>query len=53
MRSPFQRVDLAFRAFFKRVQMGEKPGYPRFRSRRRYDSLTWDSAWSIRGRAWH
>src|SRR5439155_3763370 len=30
--------------FFRRVQAGEKePGYPRFRSRLRYDSLTWPS----------
>lgn len=48
MRSPLQRVDWAFRAFFRRVQAGETPGYPRFRSRRRCDSLTWDSAWSLR-----
>ncbi|MGA7860818.1 MAG: transposase [Thermoplasmata archaeon] len=26
-----QRLDLAFRAFFRRVKDGEKPGYPRFR----------------------
>jgi len=26
-----QRLDLAFRAFFRRVTEGEKPGYPRFR----------------------
>lgn len=34
------RVDLAFRAFFRRVKAGEKPGYPRFRSFNRYDSFT-------------
>jgi len=34
------RVDLAFRAFFRRVQAGEQPGYPRFRSADRYDSFT-------------
>jgi putative transposase len=33
-------VDLAFQAFFRRVQAGENPGYPRFRSRLRYGSLT-------------
>lgn len=36
-----RRVDLAFQAFFRRVKAGEKPGYPRFRSSRRYDSLTY------------
>ena len=35
-----KRVDLAFAAFFRRCQAGEQPGYPRFRSRVRYDSLT-------------
>ena len=47
MRSPLRRLERAYQAFFRRVNAGEKPGYPRFRSRRRYDSLTWDSAWSI------
>lgn len=50
MRSPLRRVDFAFAAFFRRVKTGKKPGYPRFRSRRRYDSLTWLSAFSIRER---
>jgi len=35
-----QRVDLALKAFFRRVKAGEKPGYPRFRSFDRYDSFT-------------
>jgi len=35
------RVDLAFNAFFRRVKMGEKPGYPRFRGQGRYDSFTY------------
>lgn len=34
------RVDLAFKAFFRRVKAGEKPGYPRFRGKGRYDSFT-------------
>ncbi len=35
-----KRVDLAFAAFVRRCEAGEKPGYPRFRPRFRYDSLT-------------
>jgi putative transposase len=35
-----KRVDLAFDAFFRRCETGEHPGYPRFKSRFRYDSLT-------------
>ena len=34
------RVDLAFQAFFRRVKAGEDPGYPRFKSYGRYDSMT-------------
>jgi len=41
MRDPLRRLDRAFAAFFRRVKSGDTPGYPRFRSRRRYDSLTW------------
>lgn len=33
------RLDLAYQAFFRRIDAGEKPGYPRFRGRDRYDSF--------------
>ena len=36
-----QRVDLAFKAFFRRVKAGEEPGYPRFKGKNWYDSLTY------------
>src|SRR5207245_960638 len=29
------RIDLAFKAFFRRCKAGEEPGYPRFRGRGR------------------
>ena len=35
------RVDLAFQAFFRRVKLGEEPGYPRFKGYGRYDSITY------------
>ena len=35
------RVELAFKAFFRRVKSGENPGYPRFKGRGRYDSITY------------
>lgn len=35
------KIDLAFKAFFRRVKTGEKPGYPRFRGKGRYDSFTY------------
>lgn len=35
------RVDLAYKAFFRRVKSGENPGYPRFKGYGRYDSITY------------
>jgi len=34
------RINLAFKAFFRRCKAGAEPGYPRFRGRGRYDSMT-------------
>jgi putative transposase len=34
------RVDLAFKAFFRRCKARENPGYPRFKGKGRYDSFT-------------
>ena len=33
------RIDLAMKAFFRRVKAGETPGYPRFRGYDRYNSF--------------
>jgi len=41
MQDAQKRVDLAFRAFFRRVKANEKPGYPRFRGAQRYNSFTY------------
>src|SRR5260221_4593075 len=35
------RLDKTFQAFFRRVKAGEKAGYPRFRSRSRYNSFAY------------
>ena len=34
------RVDKAYKAFFRRVKNGEKPGFPRFKGKNWYDSFT-------------
>lgn len=34
-----RRLDKAFAAFFRRVEAGEGPGYPRFKGRDRFDSI--------------
>jgi len=41
MQDAQKRVDLAYRAFFRRVKAGETPGYPRFRDQRFYNSFTY------------
>lgn len=38
------RLDRAFRAFFRRVKAGEKPGYPRFKGQGRYHTFTFKDA---------
>jgi len=49
-----KRVDLAYQAFFHRVKNGEKPGYPRFKGKGRYDSFTYtQSGFSLKsGKLW-
>ncbi len=34
-----QDLDKAFKAFYRRVKAGDKPGYPRFKSRNRFHSF--------------
>lgn len=36
-----RRLDRAFAAFFRRCKAGQKPGYPRFRGRGRFDTMDW------------
>ena len=47
-RDPLRRVDRAFKAFFRRVKAGQKPGFPRYRSHLRYESFGF-SLPSVRG----
>ena len=43
-----ERVELALQAFFRRVKSSETPGYPRFKGKGRYDSITYpQSGFSI------
>jgi hypothetical protein len=34
-------LNKAFSGFFRRVKAGQKPGYPRFKGKARYDSVEW------------
>jgi len=38
-----RRVNKTYQAFFRRVKRGEQAGYPRFKSRRRFASITFPS----------
>ncbi|MFI5298857.1 MAG: RNA-guided endonuclease InsQ/TnpB family protein, partial [Polyangiales bacterium] len=40
LRSALLRLDRAYTGFFRRVKAGQKAGFPRFRSRDRYDSFS-------------
>lgn len=40
LQNVLDRVDKAFQAFFDRVKAGKKGGYPRYKSRDRYKSIT-------------
>jgi putative transposase len=48
-----RRVDKGMKAFFRRMKNGEKPGYPRFQGKNRYNSFTYpqvsNSALGIEG----
>ncbi len=48
-RESLHRIDKAFQSFFQRAKRGEKPGYPRFRSRDRYDSITLTQDFRVEG----
>lgn len=39
-----RRIDKTFQAFFLRCRRGQVPGFPRFRSKSRYDSFTYPQA---------
>jgi putative transposase len=36
-----RRLDRAFAAFFRRVNAGQRPGYPRFKGRGSFDTIEW------------
>lgn len=38
LQETLRRVDRAFQAFFTRVKAGKTPGFPSFKSKKRFDS---------------
>jgi putative transposase len=49
-RGSLRRLDLAFQAFYRRCRTGETPGFPRFKSIHRFDSVEWQdrSGWRLK-----
>jgi transposase len=43
------RLDKTYQAFFRRIQRGEKAGFPRFKGRNRFHSFTYKSTATARG----
>lgn len=41
----FRRLDLAFQGFFRRLKAGARPGFPRFKGERRWDTLRTQYGW--------
>ena len=44
LQDTLRRLDKSFQSFFRRVQQGQKPGFPRFQGIHRYDSFTYPQA---------
>ena len=47
-RGTLKRLDRAFKSFFRRVETGQTPGFPRFKSKDRFHTLEWDEYLGIR-----
>ena len=46
-----ERLDKAYQGFFRRVRVGDKAGFPRFRNKDRYNSFTLKQAgWKLDGK---
>ena len=55
-RWPLKKLDLAFKAFFRRIKAGEKPGFPRFKGRRWFKTFGFtdsNNGWRVDGNRLH
>jgi putative transposase len=41
LQQTLRRLDKSFKAFFRRIKAGEKPGYPRFKSTDRFNTINY------------
>jgi putative transposase len=51
VRGTLIRLDRAFQSFFRRVKAGQAPGFPRFKSKARWDSIEYPDSkcWAVKG----
>src|ERR1017187_4912334 len=49
-RGTLKRLDRPYGVFFRRVERGETPGFPRFKPTNRFDSLEWEDhfGWKLK-----
>lgn len=49
LRGTLRRLDAAYAGFYRRCRSGQTPGHPRFKSHKRFDTVSWDetSGWKI------
>jgi putative transposase len=49
LQETIRRVDRAYKAFFRRIKHGETPGFPRYKSKNRFNSFTYPApaGWDI------
>lgn len=52
-RGPLRRLDRAFKAFFRRMKAGEKPGFPRFKGANRWNGIEIDEDYRIKGKRFY
>ena len=50
LQNVIKRLDKSFQNFFRRLKEGTKPGYPRFKGKDRFDSLTFSDGCKLEGR---
>ncbi|KKN79302.1 hypothetical protein LCGC14_0340840 [marine sediment metagenome] len=51
LQNVLERLDSAYKGFFRRIKSGDKAGFPRFRGRDRYDSFTLkQTGWKLDGK---
>lgn len=41
LQQTLRRLDKSFKAFFRRIKAGEKPGYPRFKAKDRFNTINY------------